>query len=62
MPRGGIRLVQSSRKKGLFHNRVLYVRNVKRVSNSCKIGLKGYDFFGDLTYLELFLCKICVRG
>ena len=43
------------------HNRALYVRNVNRVSNSCKIGLKGNDFFGDLTYLGLFfmqnLCK-----
>ena len=31
-------------KRVFFHNRVLYVRNVNRVSNSCKIGLKGYDF------------------
>ena len=40
------------------------MRNVNRVSNSCKIGLKGYDCLGDLTYLGLFfmqnfLCKGC---
>ena len=28
-----------------FHSRALYVCNVSRVSNSCKIGLKGCDFF-----------------
>ena len=37
------------------------MRNVNRVSNSCKIGPKGYDFVGDLMYLGLFfmqnLCK-----
>ena len=38
------------------------MRYLNRVSNLCKIGLKGYDFFfGDLTYLGLFfmqnLCK-----
>ena len=35
---------KKQRKKGLFHNRALFVRNVNRVSNSCKIGLKGNDF------------------
>ena len=32
-------------KRVFFHNGALYVRNVNRVSNSCKIGLTGYDFF-----------------
>ena len=35
--------------------------NMNRLSNACKIGLKGYDFFGDLLHLGLFfmqnLCK-----
>ena len=35
--------------------------NMNRVSNSCKIGQKGYDFWGDRIYLGLFfmqnLCK-----
>ena len=39
----------------------MYVRNVNRVSNLCKTGLKGYDFKEDLMYLGLFfiqnLCK-----
>ena len=36
--------------------------NVNRVSNSCKFGLKGYDFFGDLTYLGLFFVQnLCER-
>ena len=38
-------------KRVICHNQALYVRNVNSVSNSCKIGLKGYDLFGDLTYL-----------
>ena len=33
------------------------MRIVNRVSNSCKIGLKGYDFVGDLTYLRLFFMQ-----
>ena len=37
------------------------MRNMNKVSNSCKTGLKGYDFLGDLMYLGLFfkqkLCK-----
>ena len=33
------------------------MRNVNRVSNSCKIGLKGYDLGGDLTYLGLFFVQ-----
>ena len=50
----GIRLVQKFTLKGLFFTMVIehYMRNVNRVSNSCKIGLKGvFFFFGDLTYL-----------
>ena len=44
--------------KRIFHNQALQVCNVNRVSNSCKIGLKGYDFFfGDLTYLGLFFMQ-----
>ena len=31
-------------KRVFFHNRALYVRNVNRVLNSCKIDLEGYDF------------------
>ena len=37
-------LSEKSCKKSFFHNRALYVRNVNRVSNSCKIGLVRYDF------------------
>ena len=48
-------------KSVCLHNPALYVCNVDRVSNSCKIGLKGGDFFGDFTHLRLFfmqsLCK-----
>ena len=48
-------------KRVIFHSWILYVRNVNRVSNSCKTGLKGYDFKEDLMYLGLFfiqnLCK-----
>ena len=48
-------------KRVIFHSWTLYVRNVNRVSNSCKTGLKGYDFKEDLMYLGLFfiqnLCK-----
>ena len=51
----------------------MYVHNVNRVSNSCKTGLKGYDFKEDLMYLGLFfiqnLCKrlcffeiLCTKG
>ena len=31
-------------KRVFFHSLALYVRNVNRVSNLCKIGLKEYDF------------------
>ena len=31
-------------KRVFFPNQALYMRNVNRVSNSCKIGLKWYDF------------------
>ena len=31
-------------KRVFFQSRALYVRNVNRVSNSCKIGVKGYVF------------------
>ena len=37
---------KNSRKKGLFHNRALYLRNMNRVSNSCKIDIsQGRIFF-----------------
>ena len=40
----------------------MYVCNVNRVSNSCKTGLKGYDFKEDLMYLGLFFIKnLCKR-
>ena len=32
-------------KRVFFHSRALYVCNMNRISNSCKIGLKEYDFF-----------------
>ena len=49
-------------KRVIFHNRALYVRNVNRASNSCKIGQKGCDFL-DLTYLyRVVLCKFCIKG
>ena len=45
-------------KRVFFHNRALNVRNVNRVPNSCKIGLKGYDFVEDqITYLGLFFMQ-----
>ena len=31
-------------KRVFFSHRALYMRNVNRVSNPCKIGLIGYDF------------------
>ena len=31
-------------KRVFFHSWALYVGNLNRVSNSCEIGLKGYDF------------------
>ena len=31
-------------KRVFFHNRALHVRNVNRVSNSCKIGQNGMIF------------------
>ena len=37
---------------------------MNRVSNknSCKFGLKGYDFVGDLTYLRwFFMQNLCIR-
>ena len=57
----------------IFHSWTVYVHNVNRVSNSCKTGLKGYDFKEDLMYLGLFfiqnLCKrlcffeiLCTKG
>ena len=54
------------RKKGLFSQsstvpRALYVGNVNRVSNSCKTGLKGYDFSGDLTCLMGVFHAQCKR-
>ena len=49
-------------KRVFFHNRALYVRNVNRVSNSCKIGLIGYDFLEVLRIYGCFSCKICERG
>ena len=44
-------------KRVFFHSRALYVCNVNRVSNSCKIGLKGCDFFWDLFILGLFFIQ-----
>ena len=41
------------------------MRYVNRVSNSCKIGLMGYDLYGDLTYLFLgfvFHAKFVLKG
>ena len=35
---------------------------MNRVSNSCKIGQIGNEFFGDVTFLGGFSCKICVKG
>ena len=32
-------------KRVFFHSQALYVHNMNRVSNSCKIALKGCDFF-----------------
>ena len=60
-------------KRVIFHSWTVYVHNVNRVSNSCKTGLKGYDFKEDLMYLVLFfiqnLCKrlcffeiLCTKG
>ena len=60
-------------KRVIFHSWTVYVHNVNRVSNSCKTGLKGYDFKEDLMYLGLFfiqnLCKrlcffeiLCTKG
>ena len=31
-------------KRVFFHSWALYVCNMNRVSNSCEIGLKGFDF------------------
>ena len=33
-------------KRVFFHSWAVYVRNMNRVSNSCKIGLQGYDCLG----------------
>ena len=38
------------------------MHNVNRVSNSCKISLKGMIFWRDLTYLGLFFMHIFVKG
>ena len=52
---------KNSRKGSFYTIEYCTVCNVNRVSNSCKIGLKEYDVFVDLTYLKLFfmqnLCK-----
>ena len=53
-------------KRGFFHNRALYVRSVNRVSNSCKIDLKGYDFLEILRasgsfVISFFLQLLCLK-
>ena len=35
--------------------------NVTKVSNSCKIGLKGYDFWEILRYWVVFMENLCKR-
>ena len=46
--------------KIFFHNRALYVRNVNRVSDSCKTGLKGYDFlWRSYVFRDVFMHNLC---
>ena len=48
-------------KRVIFHNSALYVCNMNRASNSCKIGLKGYDFLEILRiYRVVFMQILCM--
>ena len=49
---------ENSRKKGLLHNRI-NVRNLKRVSDSCKIGLIFGDF---IVFTVVFQAKFVQEG
>ena len=51
---------KNSRKRVFFHNQALYMCNMNRVSNSCKIGLKGMIFLRYYVHLGLFFMqKLC---
>ena len=47
-------------KMVIFHNWALYVQNVNRILNSCKIGikLKGYDFWSFYVF-RVLLPNLC---
>ena len=48
---------KNSRKNSIFSQLSTVRAYVNRASNLYKIGLKGYDFVGDLTYSGLFFME-----
>ena len=52
---------KNSRNKGLFFT-IEHYRCVNRVSNSCKIGLKGYDFWRSYVFRVVFHAEFVLEG